>query len=244
MNRILVTCLFISGLCLPVFGTELPSQKATASSTLYDFEAYSREASKKAMESDNLEGHLHRGIHSLKMFKEKFDGNKIKPKAFNIRLVRGSGYETALGFSLTKNWALNERDGLSVEARYSPYTLNEPYDSQRVHLVDFAVSGRRFLRPRFYAQAQIGVRHYKPNQAIRNFYTVRNQQFISQSDPYISFGLGYLLIKKLPIVHRPLVLAASYTISDDFRYPSIHPLGHTEFDPSGFSVGLKVGFKF
>ncbi len=225
-------------------GEESSSQKSSLVSTRYDFDAHSREASKKAMEENGIEGHLHRGIHSLRMFKEKFDGNKIKPKAFNVRLVRGSGYETALGFSLTKNWALSDRDGLSVEARYSPYTLSEPYDSQRIHLVDFAVSGRRFLRPRLYVQAQVGVRHYKPNQAIRDYYATRNQSFISQSDPYVSFGVGYLLIKKLPIVHRPLVLAASYTISDDFRYPLVHPLGHTEFDPSGFSVGLKVGFKF
>lgn len=210
----------------------------------YDFEAHARRASLKAMEQKGVEGSLHRGVHSLKRFKDKWDSNSIKPKAFNFRIVRGDGYETALGYSLNKNWELGKRDSASVEARYLPYTLDEPYDKQRIHLLDLSVSRRRFLKPRLYAQAQVGVRHYKPNQAIRDFYSLRNSKFDSETIPYASIGVGYLLLRSLPVVHRPLVLAASYTVSDDYRYPSIHPLGHTEFDPAGFSVGLKVGFKF
>ncbi len=242
---------FLGLFCLlhPVFANDFSSREETPVTTpaeIHNFEAESRLNSEEAAENaDGLEGFLHRSLKDLGSLRKTWKSNSIKPRGLNFRLVRGDGYETKLGLSLTRSVAVNERDQFGVELRYLPHEMKDSYDAQRVHLLDVSAMFRRFLNPRLYAQVQAGIRHYKPNQELKDFYlNSRNQKFESESIPYASIGAGWLLIRDLPVLHRPLVIAASYTFSDSFDYPSTHPLGHVDFDPGGFHVGVKVGFKF
>jgi len=109
--------------------------------------------------------------------------------------------------------------------------------------MDVSLSFRQYFREKYLFQANAGVRRYQPNQGYRNFYGARNQSFDPKDLPFLYVAVGRRLVKRLPVIKRPLVLTASYSFSEDLKYPSADPYGYTHIDLSGFDLGLSIRFK-
>ncbi len=93
-----------------------------------------------------------------------------------------------------------------------------------------------------YTSAAIGIQRVKPNLGIRDFFSKKGQSADTHFKPYVSFRLGYRVLQNVPLLGNSGVLQVSYTLSDDYRFPSAGPHGFSKVPLKGFRFDL--GFRY
>lgn len=161
----------------------------------------------------------------------------------NPKLFKFDGFSRSLGNRISFARDLGKKRSAGVHFGYYPLKLKDNFDHMKMDSMDLSVSFRQYFREKYLFQANAGVRRYQPNQGYRNFYGARNQSFDPEDLPFLYVAVGRRLVKRLPVIKRPLVLTASYSFSEDLKYPSADPYGYTHIDLSGFDLGLSIRFK-
>lgn len=160
-----------------------------------------------------------------------------------LRLIKFDGFTRTLGNTTSYAVDLGKERSVSLSLNYAPLKLKGDFGTFKMKSWDLGLGFRKYFRKKYLFQSNLGIRKYQPNWAYRDYYAAKNQRFGDETLPYLNFELGRQILKEVPLIKRPLVLTASYTFSDDLKYPSADPHGYHKIDLEGFNLKVSVNFK-
>lgn len=160
-----------------------------------------------------------------------------------LRLIKFDGFTRTLGNTTSYAVDLGKERSVSLSLNYSPLKLKGDFGTFKMKSWDLGVGFRKYFRKKYLFQSNLGIRKYQPNWVYRDYYAAKNQQFGDKTLPYFNIEIGRQILKEVPLIKRPLVLTASYTFSDDLKYPSVDPHGYSRIDLGGFNLKVSVNFK-
>ncbi|MBT3783352.1 hypothetical protein HOF92_00165 [bacterium] len=155
------------------------------------------------------------------------------------------------GFSRTQGWQLSFEDpdgGKSPGQSQGSFNLTyakpklKGFDSNSLTHYGMEYENRSYDTGISYTSAAIGVQRIKPNLGIRDFFSKIGQSADTHFKPYVSFRLGYRVLQNVPLLGNSGVLQVSYTLSDDYRFPSAGPHGFSKVPLKG--IRFDLGFRY
>lgn len=173
--------------------------------------------------------------------RDRLNGKQFK--WLNPSLVKFNGYQRTIGNTFHYIKDLDTKKHLDFYYNYAEMKMKEPYEVMKLQTMDFGLGVHELLNDKWRMSVSGGIKRYVPNYFYREFFTKKNQVFDSKSIPYLSVSVGYKLLNKILMIHRPLVLNFGYTMADDYKFPSADPFGFEDIGFKGFHVGLKLRFK-
>jgi len=160
-------------------------------------------------------------------------------------LLRWKGFSQAKGIQ----FSLEDPDG-SKGPGGNQSALNLTYAQPKMkgfddmHLTHygFEYENRTYDSAISFTSAAVGVQRINPNLGLKNYFKQNAQSINAHYKPYISFRMGYRLLQNVPVLGNSGVLQVSYTLSDDYRFPSKGPHGYSKVPLKG--IRLDFGFRF
>jgi len=164
-------------------------------------------------------------------------------RPIHLRLVKVNDYKTRLSNTISYVWKDKHQDTRSLSVTYSPLVLKDPFAEMKMDAWDLSLGMRKYFRNHIYFQGNAGYLIYRPNAFYSRYFQVRGTSFQDQSIPYLTLGVGFRVLKSVPILKTPLVARASYTIGNDLHFPIPGPHGYDRIGINGFKVGFSVRLK-
>lgn len=160
-------------------------------------------------------------------------------------LFKWKGFDRAKGiqFSLEDPNGSKSPGGSqsALNLTYAQPSLRGLNDMSVTHY-GFEYENRSYDSGLSFSSAAVGVQRLSPNLGLSQFFENKGEFARSLYKPYISFRMGYRLLQNVPLLGNSGVLQVSYTLSDDYRFPSEGPHGYQKVPLKGFR--FDVGFRF
>ncbi|MCO4782848.1 MAG: hypothetical protein KC646_11040 [Candidatus Cloacimonetes bacterium] len=180
----------------------------------------------------------------------RYSGKKLrleykKRERFRViqpRISKLYGYQTTISNRISyTQW--KEHNLLSYyDSSIAQFSQKKPYDRNKLTNISFSFGLQKYLSKRLFFQPELGVKTFVPD-ANTKAYT--KTAFSNEYDPkfqgYLQLTLSYQLLKKIPLVNRPLRLNGSYTFAKDHLYP-VQNFMYALKD-QGLSFGASIQFK-
>lgn len=196
--------------------------------------------------ASNLWGGLGSVFGGSSSKKQKTRGSYRKQSNSEMRLYPYIGYFKGFEFSqgLMLSWDIMESGTNSRNSFNLAYSSPEIKGFTNMEMTQYKLEyeNRTFDTPGSYYSAALGIQSLSPNLSLKNFYAARGESVTKRFKPYLSLRMGYKVLPSVPVVNTPAVLQLSYTLSDDYRFPSHGPHGYRKIPLKGF--GAAVEFKF
>ena len=160
-------------------------------------------------------------------------------------LFKWKGFERAKGIQLSLEDSEGSKSpGGSQSALNLTYAQPQMRGQKQMSLTHygFEYENRSYDSGMSFSSAAVGVQRISPNLGLRDFFEDLGQSARSLYKPYVSFRMGYRLLQNVPLLGNSGVLQVSYTLSDDYRFPSDGPHGYQKVPLKGFR--FDVGFRF
>lgn len=167
-------------------------------------------------------------------------GIKMYPYLANFK-----GFDkTTTGLQLSMEDRSGKRGQESVNSFNLYYVKPElkSFPTYKVKQTKFEYENRSYDSAFSYYSAAIGVQKVSPNLGLKNFYSNKNEDARAHIKPYLTFRMGYKIWQKVPVFNTPAIGELSYTLSDDYRFPSPGPHGYQKIPLKGF--GAAISFRF
>ena len=133
------------------------------------------------------------------------------------------------------------RSKSSLNFYYTKPALKNHSD-KKITQYKFEYENRTYPGPGAYYGAAVGAQKINPNLALKKHFTALGEDARGIIKPYVSFRMGMKMLNNVPLFGTPAVAEVSYTVSDDYRFPSAGPHGFRKIPLKGF--GASVNFKF
>ena len=116
------------------------------------------------------------------------------------------------------------------------------FPTYKVKQTKFEYENRSYDSQFSYYSAALGVQKISPNLGLKKYYSNKNEDARAHIKPYVTFRMGYKIWQKVPVFNTPAIAELSYTVSDDYRFPSEGPHGYQKIPLKGF--GAAISFRF
>ena len=167
-------------------------------------------------------------------------GAKMYPYLANFK-----GFDkTTTGLQLS----IEERSGKRSQKSANSFNLYyvtpelKNFPTYKVKQTKFEYENRSYDSAVSYYSAALGVQKVSPNLGLKKYYSNKSEDARAHIKPYITFRMGYKFWQKVPVFNTPAIAELSYTVSDDYRFPSVGPHGYQKIPLKGF--GAAVSFRF